>query len=99
MSDDTRFDVAYDAILNVGPVSDTQVAALLAQEVIDALRAFDSTHSSDRSLGVRRWDVMTHESRLRQQFEREIRALPADASGVFVRRDEVLKIMKGPIGG
>ena len=97
MSDDTRFDVAYDALIGSGLVTDEQAAALIAREVLDALLAFDATHSSDRSLGVRRWDVMSHESRLRQQFERQVRDLPAN--GVLISREAVLSILKGPISG
>jgi hypothetical protein len=101
MSDDPRFDVAYDALNNSGLVTGAQ-AAVLAQEVVDALRAYDSVHSSDKSLGVRRWDVMAHESRLRQQFERELRALPYEGiedMGAVISRRSALDIVKGPIGG
>lgn len=101
MSDDPRFDVAYDAIINAS-MADSQAAALIAREVVDALYAYDSVHSGDRSLGVRRWDVMAHESRLRQQFERELSALSYDGiigMGAVISRAEALAIVKGPTGG
>lgn len=100
MSDDPRFDVAYGAILNSGHMLNATTADQLAHEVVDALRAFDSTHASDRSLGVRRWDVMAHESRVRQQIERAVRALPYEGiedMGAVVSRRSVLDIVKGPI--
>lgn len=105
MSDNPRFDVALDAVLNSGVDISPDVADSIVTHVFAALYAFDSTHSSDRSLGVRRWDVMAHESRLRQQFEREIRSLPmANYSGPVedryaIWRDDVLAIVKGPISG
>jgi hypothetical protein len=101
MSDDPRFDVAYEAIVNSSSAA-PEAAALLAREVVDALRAYDAVHSSDKSLGVRRWDVMAHESRLRQQFERELRALPYEGienMGAVISRRSALDIVKGPIGG
>jgi len=99
MSDDPRYDVAIEAIRDTGYVLDPEVVDSLARNIVGALRAYDSVHSSDKTLGVRRWDVMAHESRLRQNFEFRVRTMPSGISELYVLRSDVLDILKGPIGG
>ncbi len=93
MSDDVRFDVILAAIQESDQGIPPDAANALATHVLGSLYAFESQHASDRSLGVRRWDIKSHESLLRYRMERKVMDLPSD--GPFVHRDAVLRVVKG----